>query len=382
MPAHPGRGPRPDAPAEAGGAAGSVPSAGAGADAPEPRARSSPPTAGASSIRLQLADECEAMARHALGSGMPVPPWVLDVIERSRIGPDAADRDTDRGPHSADPYESGEWDVASLIAAPSARLDELARAHVALARLIQPATPRGILLLNRGRQHGRFRSLGPVRLIRQMLLVVILMLAGFVLLAISPDINQSSGDIFKDSGTPLLLNELFYITAGGLGAAFYALFTAYQYIAAGTYDTTYETSYWIRFILGLIAGVVLPSLIPINTSSSSGNVTRPLLALLGGFSASVVYRILERLVQTIEALAEGDEKPAEQARHEALAARAAAQIGEDRLALVGELVRLRDELGAGQSTQQARATVETLLSGFLPQASAPDAPGPTRSTNG
>jgi hypothetical protein len=96
------------------------------------------------------------------------------------------------------------------------------------------------------------------------LLVVIVMLAGFVLLAISPDINTSSGDIFKDSGTPLLLNELFYITAGGLGAAFYALFTAYQYIAAGTYDTTYETSYWIRFILGLIAGVVLPWLIPIS----------------------------------------------------------------------------------------------------------------------
>jgi hypothetical protein len=322
------------------------------------------------------------MARYALGSGMAVPPWVLGVIERSRIGADAAERDTSRAEQSADPYESGEWDVASLISAPPARLDELARAHVALARLIYPARPRGILLLNRGRQHGRFRSLGPVRLIRQMLLVVIVMLAGFVVLAISPDINSSSGDIFKESGTPLLLNELFYITAGGLGAAFYALFTAYQYIAAGTYDTTYETSYWIRFILGLIAGVVLPSLIPISAGNSSGNVTRPLLALLGGFSAAVLYRILERLVHTVEALAEGDSKPAEQARHEAVTARAVAQMGEDRLAFVGELVRLRDELGAGESTRHARATIETLLAGLLPHDATTGPSDVTRSPDG
>ena len=94
-------------------------------------------------------------------------------------------------------------------------------------------TPRGILLLSRGRQHGRLRWLGPVRVIRQMLLVVIVMLVAFVVLALSPDINSSSGDIFNDSGTELLVNELFYLAAGGLGAAFYVLFTAYQYSRCG-----------------------------------------------------------------------------------------------------------------------------------------------------
>ena len=171
-----------------------------------------------------------------------------------------------------------------------ARLDELARAHASLARLIPPATPRGILLLNRGRQYGRFRWLGPVRLIRQMLIAVILLLVGFVVLALSPYINHQRGHIpgFRDS---LLVNELFYLRAGGLGAAFYALFTAYQYIAAGTYDTTYESSYWIRFILGLIAGV-LAFADSGQLRQLPGNVTRPLLALLGGFSAAVLYRIL------------------------------------------------------------------------------------------
>jgi hypothetical protein len=335
------------------------------------------PSGAVSAVRLQLADECDAMARHALGSGLTVPAWVLDVVERSRVSQDSERSDAGRSFQSADPYESGEWDVMSLASGPPARLDELGRAHSALARMIRPATPRGILLLNRGRQHGRLRWLGPVRLIRQMLVVVIVMLAAFVVLALSPDIHSTSGDIFNDSGTALLVNELFYLTAGGLGAAFYALFTAYQYIAAGTYDTTYESSYWIRYILGLIAGVVLPSLIPVSSGNSSAAVTRPLLALLGGFSAAVLYRILQRFVEIVEALAEGDSKRTEQARNEALTARGVAQMGDERLALVGELVHLRDELDAGQPVEQARASVEKLLAGVAPHGTLSDSFGPT-----
>ncbi|MBV9944570.1 MAG: hypothetical protein JO262_20770 [Solirubrobacterales bacterium] len=315
------------------------------------------------------------MARHALGSGITVPAWVLDVVERSHVSDEREPSDADRSLQSADPYESDEWDVTSLVSAPPARLDELGRAHAALARLVEPATPRGILLLTRGRQFGRLKWLGPVRLIRQMLVVVIVMLIAFVLLALSPDIHASSGDIFRDSGSELLVNELFYLTAGGLGAAFYALFTAYQYIAAGTYDTTYESSYWIRYILGLIAGVVLPSLVPVSSGNSSAPVTRPLLALLGGFSAAVLYRILQRLVQMVEALAEGDSKPVEQARTEAVTARAVAHLGEERLALVGELVHLRDGLKSDEPTEQAQATVEKLLAGLAPHGNLSDSGG-------
>jgi hypothetical protein len=38
----------------------------------------------------------------------------------------------------------------------------------------------------------------------------------------------------------------------------------------------------------------------------AGELSKPLLALLGGFSASVLYRILERLVQTVESLVRGE----------------------------------------------------------------------------
>jgi hypothetical protein len=312
--------------------------------------------AGAAAIRLQLIDECDAMARHALGEGMALPAWIAEVVESSRVENRGVES-SDSALSLSDPYESGEWDVAALMAPSAIGLSELVRAHAALARIIFPATPRGILLLSRGRRYGRLRALGPVRLIRQMLVVVIVMLAAFIAIATSPHIHSTSGDIFRSSGLPLLLNELFYIAAGGLGAAFYALFTAYRYIAAGNYDTTYESSYWIRFILGLIAGVLMAALIPIG----KGNATRPLLALLGGFSAAMLYRILERLVETVESLVVGDAKPREMARQDAASARALVQSDQDRLALVGDLIHLRDALSASHSSADLVSTVDKVL---------------------
>jgi hypothetical protein len=190
-------------------------------------------------------------------------------------------------------------------------LDRLVRAHAELVHIVAPATPRTILLLSQERE-SRLTMLGPVRLVRHMLIVVIVLLAAFVLLAASPYVSQGSGDISNSSGVPLLLNELFLLTAGGLGAAFSSLFTASRYIKAGTYDPKHESTYWLRLILGLMAGLLLPALIP--TGADSTELSKPLLALLGGFSASVLYRILERLVQTVASLVRGEthEQQAEQ----------------------------------------------------------------------
>jgi hypothetical protein len=329
---------------------------------------------GPDSVRSRLVDECEAMARHALGSGKAPPSWVLEAIERARAETDRRASVILQAIKEPQNGEASGPDRPRLTPTPGPAdgLDELVRAHTTLSRLVSPATPRGLLLLSKGHREGRLKALGPVRLIRQMLVVVIVMLVMFVVLAISPDVNSTSGDIFKSSGIPLLFNELFYIAAGGLGAAFYALFTAYRYIAEGTYDTKYESSYWIRFILGLIAGVLLPSLIPISSNGGASSVRRPLLALLGGFSAALLYRILQRFVQTVEALAEGDSRPADMARAEAATARAVAQVGEDRLALVGDLVRLRDGLATGASPDHLKASIDKLLGELVPGGVVPD----------
>ena len=112
--------------------------------------------------------------------------------------------------------------------------------------------------------------------------------------------------MFESNGIPLLLNLLFLLTAAGLGACFAALFQANRYIADCTFDTKFESSYWIRLILGLMAGLILSQMIPLSEGSNAIAVTKPTLAMLGGFSAAVVYRIMHRLVEAVESLVKGE----------------------------------------------------------------------------
>jgi hypothetical protein len=68
------------------------------------------------------------------------------------------------------------------------------------------------------------------------------------------------------------------------------------------------------------------------------------------------------------------------ARAEAATARALAQGGEDRLVLVGDLVRLRDGLAAGQSPDDLKVSIDALLADLVPRGVVPDnADAPKRS---
>jgi hypothetical protein len=283
---------------------------------------------GPHSLIDELRENCDAMARHALASGIPVPANVLAVAERARAGDPGVD------------------------------LRNLVRAHDRLLRLVAPATPRTIRLLD-DKPTGWLGILGPVRLIRHMVVAVVILLAVFIGLASTQWINATSGDILTSDGDAALANEVFFLAAGGIGAAFAALFRAYHYIAEGTYDPKYESSYWIRFILGLMAGVLLPALVPI--SSDASPVTRPVLALIGGFSAGLVYTILQRLVDVVASLfqgASGDSRP--------VAADPFALTGSsERIAVVAELTKLGEQLRAA-GTPQAAAAVDAVLRTLLP----------------
>jgi hypothetical protein len=282
----------------------------------------------------QLLRASEAMLRYALASGLTVPEPVADVVHQALSG-------------------DGPPDVRQLT-----------RAHNELVRIVAPATPRTILVIAEGRQSA-LSMLGPVRLVRQMLVVVIVLLIAFLLLASSQDVNETSGDFFNSAGVPVLVNGLFYLVAGGLGAAFSALFTAQRYIKEGVYDPKYESTYWLRFILGLMAGLLLPALLPVAGEGEAGAVTRPILALLGGFSASVLYRILERLVSTVETLVRTDPRQLRSAEQKVAAAQSSEQTAVERLALVSDLRQLQDQARAGGDGQLADR-IEQLVAGLLP----------------
>jgi hypothetical protein len=282
----------------------------------------------------QLLRASEAMVRYAFASGLTVPEPVADVVHRASSGASPPD------------------------------VRALTRAHNELVRIVAPATPRTILVVAEGRQSA-LSMLGPVRLVRQMLVVVIVLMVLFLLLASSQDVTETSGDFFHSAGTTVLVNGLFYLAAGGLGAAFSALFTAQRYIKDGLYDPKYESTYWLRFILGLMAGLLLPALVPLADDGEAGAVTRPVLALLGGFSASVLYRILDRLVSTVETLVRADPRQLRSAEQEVAAARTSEQTAVERLALVGDLRRLQDQAQAGGDRQLADR-IGQLVGGLLP----------------
>jgi len=139
------------------------------------------------------------------------------------------------------------------------------------------------------------------------------------------------------SGHVLLYNLLFLIAAAGLGASFQALFQANRYVVAGTFDPKYESSYWIRFVLGLIAGLLLAELVPLQTEGALetggmiGGFGNPALAMLGGFSSAVIYRVIHRLITAVESLVRGETRDIIASREQAEKARAGEEIGRNRL---------------------------------------------------
>lgn len=208
--------------------------------------------------------------------------------------------------------------------------------------------------------------LGPIALIRKLVLVSILLLVVFLLTALSPDVNSVNGDVFTSSGMNLLVNEVFLLAAAGIGAAFAALFTASRYIARRTYDPQYESTYWIRFVLGLLAGIVLASLIPVKADSTIGAFSRPLLALVGGFSAAVVFRILTRLVATLESLFQGDPHTSTDAIRERLLAEVKQRTSQDQLRLGTALIRIREQLASGATYDTVMGTLSRILDDLVP----------------
>lgn len=295
-------------------------------------------------IGKQLADECHAMARFALSTGRSVPVRVVQVMN--------------------------EYPLEASDALDAASIRALSRAHERLTQVVAPATPRTIMLME-AEPSTFLEFMGPVRLARSLSLLAVGLVVAFIALALSPDVNRTARGILDTSGLPLLLNLLFLLSAAGLGATFAALFRISPYIAAGTYDPRYESTYWIRIILGLIAGLLLAELLPEVMGLEDGanaagfNLGRPLLALVGGFSAAVVFRILNRVVEAVESLVRGDTRQMVQSQIARAHADVSHQLRQERTRIAVLLLHLQQRLERGEDPaaigQALRGAVEDLI---------------------
>lgn len=303
-------------------------------------------------FRGQMIDECVAMVRYAMANGSKIPGDAVEFLEKV----------TSQQPDPAKPAEDGDT--------PDIR--KLNDIHNRLARIVSPAIPSAILLMDTGKeQKGLFKFLGRIPFIRRMMVATMICLGLFVATSLSDYISDEVINLFKMDGLKLLMNELFLLTAAGLGASFHALFKANGYIVKGIYDPKYETSYWIRFVLGILAGLLLATLVPIGEelgkevgeAAKTGNMgfETPLLAMLGGFSANLVYQIFARLIAGVASVVKGDESEQTEAKIQNAKIQADADQAKDRFKIASDLMKLQDRIGSGVKSDDLKEQVADMV---------------------
>ena len=231
-------------------------------------------------LSQQLLTSCQILTKHALDNGIKIPPDVIQTIDTF-------------GQNNNGSYSPRQ-------------LEGLLAAHNELVELVKPANPKTLMYLFNHKNQNQMRfTRSPVPMINQMTVLALLFIAIFIFLTIFQADNGLPNDAF-DSRLVKLLELLYLLSVAGLGAAFAILFKANRFMVDKTFDPSYTFSYWIRFTLGVMAGLILALLIPLNNNNLG--LTPILLALLGGFSADVLYRILTRLLETLESIVGGSSK--------------------------------------------------------------------------
>ena len=285
-----------------------------------------------------LLKESYTMAEYAVSSGLQIPPSVTVLLGTSAKSLDAYD-------------SSNESDRRNLA-------KELTRVHGNLARIVAPARPGTLQLFEDQKAKTGFARLGAVPLIRWMIIAALISLISFLVLSILRDVYALT--LLSDR----LSENLILLAAAGMGASYLALYQANRFIVEGTFNPKHNNSYWIRFVLGLTAGVILAQVISEATGTLE-DLGKTMLALLGGFSAAVVYRILTRLVEAVESIFRGDQREIIAAQEEATKARLGEQNTEERIEMAADLRSLSQQM-TPEGVDDARRKVNEILDKLLP----------------
>ena len=129
------------------------------------------------------------------------------------------------------------------------------------------------------------------------------------------DSAAAATDARADSAVPAPLLKANWFFAAALGASFYGLFTAHEFVKNRTFDPRYNSLYLIRFVLGIVSGVILGMFAPAFSGNETFQKLGPsVIALLGGFSADAVNQVLQRFVDILLAVVRGDNSTAAKAK--------------------------------------------------------------------
>jgi hypothetical protein len=257
---------------------------------------------------------------------------------------------------------------------------ELAEIHQQLSRIIAPATPQAVVLQSsNGGRRGLLDFFGAVPIVREIMLVSMLFLVAFIVIGQLEVINEVSlkKGVLDQSGWQAIAVMSYLICCAGLGACFTALYRLNSFVAKTTYDPRYDSTYWASILLGVIAGIFISELLFHLMFSAQGqasaagasplpshNMGKPVLALLGGFSANMVYKVLQRLVDSMESLVKGDPSDINQAKRETDMHQLKSLKKEMHMDVANRLVALKTKLNQDpeQAQDQLHLAINDLLS--------------------
>lgn len=219
----------------------------------------------------------------------------------------------------------------------------LPKIHAILLEQVSPATPKSIWLTQpdaRGSLH-----ILPITLLR---ICALLCLAPFILFTTIRSGNTNDVEVYR---------TIAIIFGAGLGSSFYALFTANRYVTARTFDLGYSSVYMTRWILGIIAGVILANIIVPDLKSNEmkpdllAQLGPPMIAMIGGYSAEAVNKILRKLVAMIVALFESETLDIVRSREQEMKVKYTAENTKKRISTAIELTKIYGEF---QSSLEAK----------------------------
>ncbi|MEL6892316.1 MAG: hypothetical protein AAFP84_12015 [Actinomycetota bacterium] len=338
-----------------------------------------------SDVAYRLLSETGAMLDYALSKGLDVESQHLITVYEAQAAVEVAAAPPPVGPGII-------FGSRTPSAAPSmlttAAVRELAAAHEHLVEVVRPATPSTLALLRERQPSAFFEPLGRVRLIRHMLYVAVVFLLAALAIIIAADPLSTGDDAIKafvtvvpqnleggddgvaepilgDERTDRLWNSLFLVVVAGLGAAFFALYTATRYVKQNSYDEQYEATYWIRFVLGLVGGFTL-ALIVGDEFIGDDSIGIPLLAFIGGFSADVVQRVLQRVVDTVDALIRGSADYRVEDQLRGYQSQAAMDVAAARLRIAAPLLALEQQLASNAPTDEVRRQLREIVREAMP----------------
>lgn len=295
-------------------------------------------------VREQLVRESIAMAQYALAAGKQITSATAATLEQARAAP-----------------EGTTSDIAAIT-----------RVHDQLSKLVAPATPRALMLM--GDEHGAPRNglramLGPVGLVRRMMVAAIVSIVVFIGVSLTSYVNEPL-TVQNSEGVKLLATELFWLSAAAMGASFAMLMQVSSYVVKRNYDPRYEPSYWIKFFLGVMAGFILVTLVPFDAGRSATgsalSLAQPTFAMLGGFSASAVFRILTRLVEAVESVFRGDVKDEIARRENEALSKASEETSQVRMGLAAQVVQLQQDVSTGADAAALTARLREILGTLMP----------------